>query len=92
MSDAATNEPAIPPAAAGGDVPTSIAPFCFKSQHQVKELISGPTSIFICDECLEFCTSAVNHLLESGSGQSRKPSKTREANSSRSSIFYGRSG
>ena len=29
--------------------------FCFKSQHQVKMLISGPTAIFICDECVALC-------------------------------------
>jgi ATP-dependent Clp protease ATP-binding subunit ClpX len=29
--------------------------FCFKSQHDVKMLISGPAAIFICDECVELC-------------------------------------
>ena len=29
--------------------------FCFKSQHHVKMLISGPSSIFICDECVDVC-------------------------------------
>jgi ClpX C4-type zinc finger protein len=29
--------------------------FCFKSQHEVKMLISGPAAIFICDECVELC-------------------------------------
>jgi hypothetical protein len=29
--------------------------FCFKSQHQVKMLISGPAGLFICDECVDLC-------------------------------------
>src|SRR5574344_1282296 len=29
-------------------------PFCGKSQHEVKKLISGP-SVFICDECIKQC-------------------------------------
>jgi len=29
--------------------------FCFKSQHEVKTLISGPAAIFICSECVELC-------------------------------------
>jgi len=29
--------------------------FCFKSQYQVKMLISGPAGIFICDECVDLC-------------------------------------
>jgi hypothetical protein len=61
MSDAAPNEPAIPPVVAGGEVPTKIlyCSFCFKSQHQVRKLISGPASIFICDECIELCNEII---------------------------------
>jgi ATP-dependent Clp protease ATP-binding subunit ClpX len=33
--------------------------FCFKSQHQVKKLIAGPASIYICDECVELCTEII---------------------------------
>jgi hypothetical protein len=33
--------------------------FCFKSQHQVKMLISGPASIFICDECVDLCNQCI---------------------------------
>jgi ATP-dependent Clp protease ATP-binding subunit ClpX len=29
--------------------------FCFKSQHEVKTLISGPAAVFICSECVDFC-------------------------------------
>lgn len=33
--------------------------FCFKSQHEVRKLISGPASIFICDECVALCNEYV---------------------------------
>ena len=33
--------------------------FCFKSQHQVKILISGPAPIFICDECVYLCNQCI---------------------------------
>jgi ATP-dependent Clp protease ATP-binding subunit ClpX len=33
--------------------------FCFKSQHEVQKLISGPVSIFICDECVALCGEIV---------------------------------
>lgn len=29
--------------------------FCGKSQHEVKKLIAGPASIYICNECIELC-------------------------------------
>jgi hypothetical protein len=66
MSEAATNEPAVPPAtAAGGAAPskTLYCSFCFKSQHQVRKLISGPASIFICDECVGLCDEIITGQL-----------------------------
>jgi ATP-dependent Clp protease ATP-binding subunit ClpX len=33
--------------------------FCFKSQHQVKMLISGPAAIFICNECADLCNQCI---------------------------------
>ena len=33
--------------------------FCFKSQHHVRKLISGPASVFICDECVGLCNEVV---------------------------------
>jgi hypothetical protein len=61
MSDQATNKPAIPPVAAGSDAPAKAlyCSFCFKSQHQVRKLISGPGGIFICDECVGLCNEIV---------------------------------
>jgi hypothetical protein len=61
MSDAATNEPAVPPAASDAGVPAKIlyCSFCFKSQHQVRKLISGPGGIFICNECIALCNEII---------------------------------
>jgi ClpX C4-type zinc finger len=33
--------------------------FCFKSQHEVKMLIAGPASLFICDECVVLCNEYI---------------------------------
>ena len=33
--------------------------FCFKSQHDVKKLISGHGRIFICDECVDLCNEII---------------------------------
>jgi ClpX C4-type zinc finger len=72
MSEAATSEPAIPTAAAGGALPTKTlyCSFCFKSQHQVKKLISGYGSIFICDECVGLC----NEIIAGHMPSSKPPS------------------
>jgi ATP-dependent protease Clp ATPase subunit len=38
--------------------------FCGKSQHEVDQLIAGP-SVFICDECTEMCMNIVlSHRTE----------------------------
>jgi ClpX C4-type zinc finger len=60
MSGAASDKAETAPAE-GGSVPTKTlyCSFCFKSQHQVKLLISGPTGIFICDECVDLCNECV---------------------------------
>ena len=43
--------------------------FCFKSQHEVKKLISGPGCIFICAECVDLCNEVISgHLPSSKSG------------------------
>jgi ATP-dependent Clp protease ATP-binding subunit ClpX len=33
--------------------------FCGKSQHDVRKLIAGPASVFICDECVELCKDII---------------------------------
>ncbi len=53
-------EPAPAPAAGGATPPkTSYCSFCFKSQYEVKRLISGPFRIFICDECVDLCNEVI---------------------------------
>ena len=32
--------------------------FCGKSQHEVSNLIAGPT-VFICDECVDLCVDII---------------------------------
>src|SRR5262249_39598337 len=61
MSEVATGEPAAPQATASGVMPskTLYCSFCFKSQHQVRKLISGPASVFICDECVSLCNAII---------------------------------
>jgi hypothetical protein len=62
MSELAKSEAASPAASAGAFPPPSqtlYCSFCFKSQHEVRKLISGPASIFICDECVDLCNEIV---------------------------------
>lgn len=40
--------------------------FCGKSQKQVKKLIAGPSSIYICDECIELCNEIIEEELAEG--------------------------
>ncbi len=63
MSDAAEekSETQRTPAA-GASTPTPktlYCSFCFKSQHQVRSLIAGPASLFICDECVALCNDVI---------------------------------
>jgi hypothetical protein len=60
MSEAARDMAETAPAA-GSSAPTKTlyCSFCFKSQHKVKMLISGPASIFICSECVDVCNECV---------------------------------
>ncbi len=37
--------------------------FCGKSQRQVKKLIAGPASVYICDECVELCNEIIEEEL-----------------------------
>ncbi|HKZ51504.1 MAG TPA: ATP-dependent Clp protease ATP-binding subunit ClpX [Dehalococcoidia bacterium] len=42
-----------------GTQPRYQCSFCNKSQDQVKRLIAGPSSIYICDECVELCQEII---------------------------------
>jgi len=72
MSEAAGDKAETAQAAAGGSLPTKTlyCSFCFKSQHEVKKLISGPGSIFICDECVDLC----NEIMADRPLNSKSPS------------------
>src|SRR5258708_5951458 len=61
MSEPARDQAETPQAAASGSVPTKIlyCSFCLKSQFQVKMLIAGPASLFICDECVDLCSEYI---------------------------------
>jgi hypothetical protein len=60
MTEAARDE-AGTAQATGSSLPTKTlyCSYCFKSQHQVKKLISGPADIFICDECVDLCNQVI---------------------------------
>jgi hypothetical protein len=34
--------------------------FCGKTQHEVEELIAGPPSMFVCDECVGLCNDILD--------------------------------
>ena len=36
--------------------------FCGKAQKQVRKMISGPSGVYICDECIELCAELVDEL------------------------------
>ena len=38
--------------------------FCGKTQVQVRKLIAGPNSTFICDECVEVCAEIIDEEFE----------------------------
>ena len=50
--------------------------FCGKSQHEVKKLIAGPSSIYICNECIGLCNDI---LLEETSDSFISDSKIEKA-------------
>jgi hypothetical protein len=56
-----TNDQAERALSQGGSVPTKTlyCSFCFKSQREVRKLISGPAAIFICDECVGLCDEII---------------------------------
>jgi ClpX C4-type zinc finger len=61
MSEPARDTTETAQAEAGGSLPTKSlhCSFCFKSQHDVKMLIVGPASVFICDECVALCNEYI---------------------------------
>jgi hypothetical protein len=49
--------------------------FCGKSQHEVRNLVAGP-SVFICDECIDLCTSIVKEQQKSANARGALASRT----------------
>ena len=47
--------------------------FCAKSQEQVKKLIAGPGSVYICDECVELCREIIEE--EGGAAKAKTSQK-----------------
>ena len=48
---------------ARNDVPKSVrCSFCGKSQENVRKIVAGP-GVYICDECVELCTSIIESEL-----------------------------
>ncbi|MCK9508059.1 MAG: ATP-dependent Clp protease ATP-binding subunit ClpX [Pigmentiphaga sp.] len=55
--------------------------FCSKSQHEVRKLIAGPSSVFICDECIDLCNDIIRQEInadpESGDSQQSLPTPSK---------------
>ena len=71
MSEPATRRETAQAAGGAEHTKTLYCTFCFKSQHQVKMLVSGPAGVFICDECVELCNECIVGRFP---GKSRAPS------------------
>jgi len=50
-----------------------ICSFCGKSQEQVRRLIAGPGSVYICDECIELCHEILEEEAVPQSGGGKAP-------------------
>jgi ATP-dependent Clp protease ATP-binding subunit ClpX len=53
---------------------TLFCSFCFRSQHEVRKLVAGHGSIFICDACVHACTQ----WMEGAPPKSAKPPSDRD--------------
>ena len=48
---------------AKNEIPKSVrCSFCGKAQENVKKIVAGP-GVYICDECVELCTSIIEAEL-----------------------------
>jgi ATP-dependent Clp protease ATP-binding subunit ClpX len=50
-----------------------VCSFCGKSQEQVRRLIAGPGSVYICDECVELCHEIVEEEAVPRGGGGKAP-------------------
>lgn len=49
--------------------------FCGKSQHEVHKLIAGPSSIYICDECINLCNDILKEEVKNFPNQDELANK-----------------
>ena len=47
-----------------GKSPLLHCSFCGKNQHDVSKLIAGPSSIYICNECVELCNDIIREEVQ----------------------------
>ena len=52
--------------------------FCKKQQQEIRMLIAGPNSIFICDECVERCRGIIRQATQAP--KSKTPAETKPTN------------
>ena len=50
--------------------------FCKKQQQEIRMLIAGPNSIFICDECVERCRGIIRQATQAPKSRSNSEPKT----------------
>ncbi len=50
--------------------------FCKKQQQEIRMLIAGPNSIFICDECVERCRGIIRQATQAPKSKSNSEPKT----------------
>ena len=53
--------------------------FCGKSRDQVRRLIAGPGSVYICDECIELCREIIEEESAGATAQSAAPASVSDA-------------
>ena len=53
--------------------------FCGKSRDQVRRLIAGPGSVYICDECIELCREIIEEESAGATAQSAAPASVTDA-------------
>ena len=59
-----------------GGKPQYHCSFCGKSQDDVRRLIAGPGSVYICDECVDLCREIID---EEDTGRRQSPTSTSAA-------------
>jgi hypothetical protein len=74
MPEQASNKVATAQASGFSPKKISYCSFCFKSQHEVTMLISGPAGIYICNECVDLC----NQWIARHPSRSSKSSSTED--------------